>query len=82
MIAGPLLAIAGAQLSIWLYGSFESAAAMDGATIGGIAELVTGFLGGSVLVLWQNGRWAGSALAWLGAGALLMVVCLFYVALS
>jgi hypothetical protein len=43
---------------------------------------VAGFLGGSVLVLWQNGRWAGGALAWLGAGALLMIVCLFYVALS
>jgi hypothetical protein len=82
VIAAPLLAIAGAQLAMWLYGSFEGAAAMGGATIGGIAGLVAGFFGGCVLVLWQNGRWAGGALAWLGAGALLMVVCLFYVALS
>ena len=50
--------------------------------IGGVVGLVAGFAGGVGLVLWQDGRWAGNAVAWLGAGALLMLICLPYVAFS
>jgi hypothetical protein len=82
VIAVPLLAMAGAQILTWIYGDFEGSAAMGGATIGGVAGLVAGFIGGIVLVLWQRGRWASAALAWLGVGALLMIICLVYVALS
>ena len=74
--------MAGAFIGSSIYGNFEGAAAMGGATIGGIAGVVVGFIGGIVLVLWDKGRRAGPALAWLGAAAVLVIVCLVWVALS
>lgn len=48
--------MAGAFIGSSIYGNFEGAAAMGGATIGGIAGVVVGFIGGLVLVLWDKGR--------------------------
>jgi hypothetical protein len=54
---------------------------MGGASLGGVGGGIAGFLGGSVLVLWDKGRRAGPSLPWLGVGALIMIVCLVWVAL-
>lgn len=52
------------------------------AWIGGLVGLVTGFGGGVWLVLRRDGRWAGSAVVGLWAVAVLIAVCLGFVALS
>lgn len=52
------------------------------AAIGGLAGLGAGFGGGVWLVLRQNSRWAGSAVVGLWAMAILITLCLGFVALS
>ena len=49
---------------------------------GGLAGLGAGFGGGVWLVLRRNGRWAGSSVVGLWAVALLIAVCLGFVAVS
>jgi hypothetical protein len=74
--------MAGAQIFTWLYGTFEGAAAMGGATIGGVAGLVLGIGVSLWLVLRREGKWAGAAVAWLWVGAFFMIGCLGFVAFS
>lgn len=74
--------MAGAQLFTLIYGSFEGAAAMGGATLGGAAGLLLGVGVSLWLVLRHEGKWAGTAVAWLWVGALCMIGCLGFVAFS
>lgn len=82
VIAGPLLAMTFAAGATFLYGGFEGAAAMGGGVIGGALGVCAGFAGGIWLVLRKGGYWGGTAVSWLTVGALLMLVCLAYVAFS
>ena len=82
IIAGPLLAMAFAAGATFLYGGFEGAAAMGGGMIGGALGVLAGFVGGLWLVLRKGGHWGGTAVTWLTVCALLMLVCLAYVAFS
>ena len=52
------------------------------AVIGGLAGLVAGFGGGVWLVLRRNSQWAGSSVVGLWAMAILIALCLGFVALS
>jgi hypothetical protein len=81
-VAGPLLAMAGAEILTLIYGGFEGAAAMGGGLIGGAIGVVAGFAGGLWLVLRKDGYWGGTAVAWLTGAAIMMAVCLGYVAFS
>jgi hypothetical protein len=82
VIAGPLLAMAFAAGANFIYGGFEGAAAMGGGVIGGAVGVFAGFGGGLWLVLRKAGHWGGTAVTWLTVGAVLMLVCLAYVAFS
>jgi hypothetical protein len=82
IIAAPLLAMAFAAGATLLYGGFEGAAAMGGGMIGGALGVLAGFGGGLWLVLRKAGHWGGTAVTWLTVGAILMLVCLAYVAFS
>jgi hypothetical protein len=82
IIAGPLLAMAFAAGATALYGGFEGAAAMGGGLIGGAVGVFAGFGGGLWLVLRRGGDWGGTTVAWLTVGAILMLVCLAYVAFA
>jgi hypothetical protein len=65
-----------------LYGGFEGAAAMGGGMTGGTLGVFAGFGGGLWLVLRKGGHWGGTAVTWLTVAAILMLVCLAYVAFS
>lgn len=52
------------------------------AAVGGLVGLGAGFGGGIWLVLRRNSRWAGSAVVGLWAVAILIALCLGFVALS
>jgi len=82
VIAAPLLAMAFAAGATFLYGGFEGAAAMGGGMIGGALGVFAGFGGGLWLVLRKGGHWGSTAVTWLTVGAILMLVCLAYVAFS
>lgn len=82
IIAAPLLAMAFAASATFLFGGFEGAAAMSGGMIGGALGIFAGFGGGLWLVLRRGGHWGGTAVAWLTVAALLMLVCLAYIAFS
>ena len=82
VIAAPLLAMAAATLFTRIYGGVEGAAAMGGGMIGGALGVLAGFGGGLWLVLRKDGHWGGTAVTWLTVGAVLMLVCLAYVAFS
>jgi len=82
VIAAPLLAMAFAAGATFLYGGFEGAAAMGGGVIGGALGVLAGFGGGLWLVLRKGSHWGGTAVTWLTVGALLMLLCLAYVAFS
>ncbi|HTE36079.1 MAG TPA: hypothetical protein VK630_06005 [Reyranella sp.] len=82
VIAAPLLAMAFAAGATFLYGGFEGAAAMGGGMMGGTLGVFAGFGGGLWLVLRKGGHWGGTAVTWLTVGAILMLVCLGYVAFS
>jgi hypothetical protein len=82
VIAAPLLAMAFAAGATFLYGGFEGAAAMGGGVMGGALGVLAGFGAGLWLVLRKDGHWGGTAVAWLTAGAILMLVCFAYVAFS
>lgn len=77
-----LLAMAGAFLVSEISGNFEGAATMGGATLGGIAGAVAGFGGALWAVLRNGGAWGGKAVAGLTGTAIMMVVCLAFVAFS
>lgn len=68
----------GALLAMATAAVFPHAYAM----VGGLAGLGAGFGGGVWLVLRRNARWAGSAVVGLWAVAVLIAVCLAFVALS
>ncbi|MBX9945205.1 MAG: hypothetical protein K2Y40_14065 [Reyranella sp.] len=53
-----------------LDGTFEGAAAMGGATVGGVGGGALGFGLGAWLVLRQGGRNAGTTFAWIAMAAL------------
>jgi hypothetical protein len=82
VIVAPLLAMAFAAGATFLYGGFEGAAAMGGGMIGGALGVFTGFGAGLWLVLRKGGHWGGTAVAWLTVGAIVMLVCVGYVAFS
>ncbi len=82
IIGAPLLAMAGAQIFTWIYGSFEGSAAMGGGMIGGVTGVAVGFISGIWQVLRNDAKHAGAAVAWLGVGVLIMALCLGYVAFS
>jgi hypothetical protein len=82
IIAAPLLALGAAALATMISGGFEGAAAMGGGMIGGALGIFAGFGGGLWLVLRKNAHWGGTAVAWLTVGAIVMLVCLGYVAFS
>ena len=82
VIVAPLLAMAFAASATFLYGGFEGAAAMGGGMIGGALGVLAGFGGGLWLVLRKGGHWGGTAVTWLTLGAIVMLVCLGYVAFS
>jgi hypothetical protein len=82
VIAGPLLAMALAAVATFIYGGFEGAAAMGGGMIGGALGVFAGFGGGLWLVLRKDGHWGGTAVTWLTVGAILILICLGYAALS
>lgn len=82
VIAAPLLAMGAAALATLVSSGFEGAAAMGGGMIGGAVGVLAGFGGGLWLVLRKNAHWGGTAVTWLTAGAIVMLVCLGYVAFS
>lgn len=82
IILGPLLSMATAETFTLVHGRFEGAAAMGGATIGGVAGLALGLVGGIWLVLRNNGHRGGTAVTCLTVGALFMIGCLGFVAFS
>ena len=55
---------------------------LGGATIGAVTGLVLGIGVSLWLILRQEGKWAGTAVAWLWVGALFMIGCLGFVAFS
>ena len=77
-----LLAMAGAFLGSEVYGNFEGAAAMGGATIGGVVGAVAGFGGALWATLRNGGAWGGRAVAGATGAAIMMLVCLAFVAFS
>ena len=75
--------MAGAQILPRLVaGPHPEAAALSGAQFGGMAGLIAGAIAGLWLIFRDEGRWAGTALTWLWVGALLLIGCLGFVALS
>lgn len=61
-----------------------SAALLDtyrqAAITGAVAGLLLGFTGGSWLVTYQKGKWAGSAVTWLWVTVFMITGCLAFVA--
>jgi hypothetical protein len=82
LVGAPLLALAGAALGSALYGNFEGAAAMGGAELGALAGLLLGFAVGLWLVMRDGGRHAGTALAFMWVGVLIVGGCVAFVAFS
>jgi hypothetical protein len=80
LICGPLLALASAALAQHVYGPFEKLAYMQSGMTGGGLGLALGIAGGAWLVLRDNGSSAGPMLAWLWVGAVIVLVCLGWVA--
>lgn len=80
LICGPLLALAAAWLAQQVYGPFEKLSYMRSGMTGGTLGLVLGMFGGAWLVLRDNGKVAGPALAWLWVGAIIVLACLGWVA--
>ena len=70
----PLLALALAALFTEVYGAFEGAAAMGGASLGAVGGLVLGAGIGVWLVLRQGGKHAAVAALALSGAAVLAVV--------
>ncbi len=73
-----LLALAGAFLLTFLFDATATTGGWLGAFIGAIA----GFTGSLWLILHKGGQWGGKAVAGLTGLAIMMVVCLAYVAIS
>ncbi len=71
-----------AALFAQLYGKFAGAAAMSGGEIGAGLGLVLGFAAGIWLVLRNDGRHAGVALAFMWVGVLMIGGCLAFVAFT
>jgi hypothetical protein len=82
LIGGALLAMAGGTLASYLYGTFEGAAATGGGLLGGGIGAILGGAAGVWAVLRRNAHWAGSAVVWLWAGVLMLLVALGFVAFS
>ena len=78
VILGSGFAMTAAQASRLLFGTENVAIGGEA----GIAGLALGFAGGLWLVLRKNGHWGGTAVTSLVIGALFMVGCLGFVALS
>ena len=77
-----LLAMAGAFLATMVYGGFEGAAAMGGGSLGAVTGVVLGFALALWLVLHNGGLWAGKSIAALTGAAIMMMICLAFVAFS
>ncbi len=71
-----------AALFTAIWGSFEDAAAMGGATVGGFAGIAIGLGLGIWLVLRKDGAHAGKALAWVAAVAFLVAILIAIVVFS
>jgi hypothetical protein len=77
-----LLAMAGAFLATLLFDGFEGAAALTGGWLGAWVGAIAGFGLGLWLILRNGGAWGGKAVAGLTGTAVMIVVCLAYVAFS
>ena len=80
LICGPLLAMTAAWLAQYVYGPFEKLAYMKSGMTGGMLGLALGIGGGAWLVLRDNASGAGPAVAWLWVGAIIVLLCLGWVA--
>jgi len=77
-----LLAMAGAFIASQIYGNVEGAAAMSGGWLGAIAGGVAGAAGALWLILRQGGHHGGTAVVGLTGLAIILMVCLAFVAFS
>jgi len=77
-----LLAMAGAFIASEIYGNFEGAAAMGGATLGALAGAVVGAIVAMWLTLRRGGQHGGTAVVAATGLAVLLVVCFAIVAFS
>ena len=82
LIGGALLAMAGGTLASYLHGTFEGATATGGGLLGGGIGTILGGAAGVWAVLRRDGHWAGSAVVWLWAGVVMLLVALGFVAFS
>ena len=82
LIGGVVIGMITAQVLSHNPGTHGGWTTMAGAELDAMAGLLIGAIAGIWLVFRNEGRWAGSALAWLWVCALLLVGCLGFVAFS
>ncbi|HZP99120.1 MAG TPA: hypothetical protein VFB13_06260 [Reyranella sp.] len=80
--AACLLAMAGAFLASLFSEDFEGLSAMSGGWFGAVTGAIVGTLLALWLILRRGGIWGGRAVAGLTGTAIMMVVCLAFVAFS